>query len=223
MEDHTPDLQSTTMTETWKSRRTLVTVSIFIPLLAILLRFWTLDSQIQPTVQEVTFQGPAFDPHTSNDACRAIHTTLPENVHSRNTHGYNESVGSYWSAPAGNQRPSCVVRPRNAEEVSAVVQTLKAMYDGQPATSHNAPLFAVRSGGHAPEAGFANIDDGVLIDMSLINGISVSADQQTVSIGVGARWGEVSTKLDSMGLAVVGGRNSDVGVGGLSLGGEYFD
>ena len=43
-----------------------------------------------------------------------------------------------------------------------------------------------------------------------------------MAIGAGAKWMDVSRTLDERGLAVVGGRNSAVGVGGLTLGGNYL-
>lgn len=41
-----------------------------------------------------------------------------------------------------------------------------------------------------------------------------------VSVGTGASWGEMHRTLDPLSLAVSGGRHSQVGVGGLTLGGE---
>ena len=71
-------------------------------------------------------------------------------------------------------------------------------------------------------AGAANIQDGVTIDLGLMNEVTVSPDSDTVSVGSGARWKDVYLKLDAMNLSVVGGRVYDVGVGGLLLGGEVL-
>lgn len=68
-------------------------------------------------------------------------------------------------------------------------------------------------------AGAASIEGGVVIDLSALNEVTLSEDASTVIIGTGARWGEVTKILAHKGLAVVGGRNSDVGAGGLILGG----
>ena len=57
-------------------------------------------------------------------------------------------------------------------------------------------------------AGAANIEDGVTIDLSAINQVTVSSDRLTASIGPGARWEDVYLKLDAMSLAVSGGRAS---------------
>ena len=69
-------------------------------------------------------------------------------------------------------------------------------------------------------AGAANIQDGVTIDLSEITQVEVSHDTTVTSVGGGARWEDVYYKLDTMGLAVVGGRVHDVGVAGLTLGGQ---
>lgn len=80
-------------------------------------------------------------------------------------------------------------------------------------------LFAIRSGGHSAVHGAASVGGGALLDLGLLNEVRCSEDGSTVSVGAGARWGDVSQALDKRGLAVAGGRNSDVGVGGLALGG----
>ena len=80
--------------------------------------------------------------------------------------------------------------------------------------------FAVRGGGHTPFAGAANIENGVTIDFGSMNQVTVNQNQTITSIGAGARWGSVYSTLDAMNLAVSGGRVSDVGVAGLTLGGK---
>ena len=81
-------------------------------------------------------------------------------------------------------------------------------------------LFAIRGGGHSPLPGSASIKKGVLIDLSQFCQVLVSEDRSSVTFGGGAKWKNVTKLLDGEGLAVVGGRNSDVGVGGLTLGGR---
>ncbi|KAK3334283.1 hypothetical protein B0H65DRAFT_446958 [Neurospora tetraspora] len=72
--------------------------------------------------------------------------------------------------------------------------------------------------------GSNNIDGGVVIDLGLINNIAYDAATETVDLGPGARWREVYSELQKYGRAVAGGRDGDVGVGGLLLGGgnTYF-
>lgn len=54
--------------------------------------------------------------------------------------------------------------------------------------------------------------------------IEVPNDKATVVVGTGARWAVVYTQLASKDISVVGGRVSDLGVGGVILGGghSYF-
>lgn len=47
----------------------------------------------------------------------------------------------------------------------------------------------------------------------------VEVDGSGVKVGAGARWLSVYKALEPLGLAVAGGRNGNVGVGGLLLGG----
>jgi FAD/FMN-containing dehydrogenase len=79
--------------------------------------------------------------------------------------------------------------------------------------------FAVKSGGHGAFVGASNINGGVTIDLLNMNQISISADGTQTSYGTGNRWIDVYNKVESQGLAVVGGRVADIGVGGLTLGG----
>jgi FAD/FMN-containing dehydrogenase len=79
--------------------------------------------------------------------------------------------------------------------------------------------FAVRSGGHSPNPGWAGVESGILIDLSRMNSISISEDTKTFAVGPGARWGQVYEYLDPYNVTAVGGRVAQVGVGGLLLGG----
>lgn len=83
--------------------------------------------------------------------------------------------------------------------------------------------FAVKGGGHATNPGFSSTP-GVHISMTRFNSIVISTDQQTVEIGAGLTWTDVYAYLVPKGLNVVGGRQGDVGVAGLTLGGGecYF-
>lgn len=91
--------------------------------------------------------------------------------------------------------------------------------------------FAIRSGGHASSAGAANIPEGVTLDLSGLDTISLEEVQKSdqssapiVSVGVGATWGSVYSYLEPSNLSVSGARAATVGVGGLLLGGgiSYF-
>ena len=69
------------------------------------------------------------------------------------------------------------------------------------------------------QVGAANIQNGVIIDLSGLNQFSVSQNRAVATVGPGLRRGQVYTKLATYGLATPGGRSGDVGVGGYLLGG----
>ena len=105
------------------------------------------------------------------------------------------------------------------------ITLLKQEYDLQTKNASKEKveaLFAIRSGGHSPVPGAASINGGILIDLRLFNEVIPSEDGTSVIVGAGAKWMSVSAILDKKGLAVVGGRNSAVGVGGLTLGGQFI-
>ncbi len=79
--------------------------------------------------------------------------------------------------------------------------------------------FAIKGGGHAPAAGFANIQGGVTLDMAGLKATTLNEDKSVVSVGAGALWNDVYGYLDSFNLSAAGGRNGLVGVGGLLVGG----
>ncbi len=64
----------------------------------------------------------------------------------------------------------------------------------------------------------ANINDGILIDMSLFTGISYDPRSHVATIGTGQIWRNVYSHLEQYNVTVVGGRVLEVGVGGLILG-----
>ena len=133
-----------------------------------------------------------------------------------NSVAYNASLHSYWSVQEKEVSPYCIVSPANSRDVSTAVKILST---GRPSTVCK---FAIRSGGHTAHAGSANINDGVTIDLSALDEITLSADQSTVAIGPGQRWRNVYGALQARNLSVSGGRAGGVGVGGLTLGGQLL-
>ncbi|KAE8449273.1 hypothetical protein EG329_008440 [Mollisiaceae sp. DMI_Dod_QoI] len=125
------------------------------------------------------------------------------------TSQYTTAQGHYWSSANADRNPACVVLPQNAQEVSDTVRVLL----GYPDVG-----FAVKSGGHNANVGFSSTDGGVLISMSNIDSTTVSSDLRTAYISPGATWAQTISALEPYGVAVVGGRIGDVGVGGLLLG-----
>ncbi|MEV6236383.1 FAD-binding oxidoreductase [Lentzea sp. NPDC051838] len=77
---------------------------------------------------------------------------------------------------------------------------------------------AVRSGGHSV-AGASLVQDGLVLDMRRMNGVSISPDGRSAVVGGGANWGALDRATQPLGVATTGGRVSTTGVGGLTLGG----
>src|SRR4051812_9915336 len=77
---------------------------------------------------------------------------------------------------------------------------------------------AVRGGAHNV-AGRATVDDGLLIDLSLMKGINVDPSRRIVRAQGGVTWGELNRETQLHELAVTGGGGSTTGIAGLTLGG----
>ncbi|RMZ27887.1 hypothetical protein D0859_08021 [Hortaea werneckii] len=149
--------------------------------------------------------------------CSALSKVLEEKVAFPDSLPYEGSIASYWSAQEEAVSPSCVVLPESAEDVAMAVATLR--HSRGHVGDHDGCQFAIRSGGHTPWAGAANIEDGVTIDLGNFHQVEVSSDRSTVTIGPGSSWREVYDVVVPQGLATGGGRIANVGVGGLVLGG----
>lgn len=124
---------------------------------------------------------------------------------------YTHEMHDYWSRACGKLKPTCIAAPSSALEMSQIVKDLH----------HENTLFAVKSGGHMPNNGFASIQDGLLITTKNLDQVIYNPEDQTAVIGPGLSWEEAQKGLDDVnaGRAVVGGRIGGVGVGGFMLGG----
>jgi FAD/FMN-containing dehydrogenase len=109
---------------------------------------------------------------------------------------------------ASDAMPALIVRCAATADVVAAVSF---------ACAHNLDA-AVRSGGHSI-AGYGIVDGGIVIDLSPMKTIEVSADAQTARIGAGLTWEEVARALHPQGIGITAGDTPSAGVGGLTLGG----
>ncbi|KAH7380523.1 FAD binding domain-containing protein [Phaeosphaeria sp. MPI-PUGE-AT-0046c] len=130
-------------------------------------------------------------------------------VETRNESAYTAVINSFWSARQQEAKPYCIFKPTKAQDVSTFILLSRLT---------KAP-FAVKSGGHAAFQGASNINNGVTLTFSNMKAISLSSDKSTVYIQSGNTWYDVYTSLEKDNLAVIGGRVSGIGVGGLTLGG----
>ncbi|CRK26848.1 FAD-dependent monooxygenase yanF like protein [Verticillium longisporum] len=171
-------------------------------------------------------------PSTGYTSCDAlIAAGLSSSVFFPTDSKYNSSISSYWSGTVQQLRPWCIIQPANTEEVSKAVVALAKT---SPAGNWD---IGVRGSGHS-HFGSNNVAQGVTIDLSLLNSTvykncSVSGpdhnakearhwhvdSQGIVRIGGGSRWSGVFHEIEKYGRTATGGRQGNVGVGGLSLGG----
>jgi FAD/FMN-containing dehydrogenase len=106
------------------------------------------------------------------------------------------------------KRPALIARCAGPDDVAKAIAY---------ARQHGMPV-AVRGGGHNG-AGLGGVDDGVVIDLSLLRDVEVDPQARTVRVGGGCTWGEVDAATNPHGLATPSGIIGTTGVGGLTLGG----
>jgi len=107
-------------------------------------------------------------------------------------------------------RPGLIVRCTGTADVVDAVKFAGA----------NGIEITVRGGGHSV-AGLSSSDGGMVLDLSLMNGVEVDPDARLVRVQGGALWGDVDRETQLFGLATPGGVVSDTGVAGLTLSGGY--
>src|SRR4029453_712745 len=133
----------------------------------------------------------------------------------------------------GNMRGP-VIRPMDAD-YDAVRSLYNGMIDKSPAmiarctdvadvvtavnfARQNDLQPAIRGGGHNGP-GLGSVDDGLMIDMSMMKGVRVDPTARTVRVGPGCTQGDVDHATHIYGLAVPAGIVSTTGIAGLTLGG----
>lgn len=106
--------------------------------------------------------------------------------------------------------PALVARCTGAADVVTAVNF---------ARDRDLPL-SIKSGGHDCK-GSSVCDDGLVIDLSEMNGVRVDPRRETVRVEGGATWGDLNHETISFDLATTGVMAPDVGVAGVTLGGGY--
>src|SRR3984893_5612971 len=138
---------------------------------------------------------------------RRLGGQLPGRVSRPGDDGYAAAT-SIWPKPVG-RTPLAVVHCPNPEDVQSAIRA---------ARDCDLPL-SVRGGGH-DWAGRA-LCDGIVIDLSGMNGVVVGPDNRAARISGGARGSDIVAVTDPLGLAPVAGSFGGVGMAGFTLGGGY--
>jgi hypothetical protein len=125
---------------------------------------------------------------------------------------YTDSRNSYWNSKLSAHSPTCVVYPEDAQDVSLILQAIKA----------TGSRFAIKAAGHNTNDLFSSVDDGVLIDLTHMTGKSYDATTTLATYEPGSTWGELYDYYLPYGRTVVGGRVAGVGTGLGLQGGMSF-
>ena len=120
--------------------------------------------------------------------------------------GYDETR-AIWNG-AIDRRPALIARCTGIADVCAAVRFAR----------ERDLLVAVRGGGHGV-AGQAVCDDGLMIDLSPMKGISVDPETRTARAEAGVLLGELDEATQALGLATTAGIVTHTGIAGLTLGG----
>lgn len=128
-----------------------------------------------------------FSNTTATSAVKALREAgLGDVVHLPGEDHFEARTASYWSRTS-QLRPWAIVQPRDAHEVSTALKTLVATPGCQ---------IAIRSGGHMASPGASSIEDGVTIDLGLLNSTTYDAKDNLARLGPSARWGDVYAELE---------------------------
>jgi len=152
-----------------------------------------------------------FLPSVFADTCLLVEQKYPDiQVIYPGAQRYNVTTNDYWSIGCAALKPTCVIYPRSAQQMSTLVKVLKET--DEP--------YAIKSGGHNPNKWMASVQGGPLISTANLNEVIYNRPSQTIRFGPGQSWETITDALKTYGVTVVGGRIGNVGVGGYMLGGK---
>ena len=147
-------------------------------------------------------------PVPTPESIEALKATVRGEVLLSDSAGYDEAR-SIWNAMI-DKRPAVIIRCTGVADVIAAVNYGR----------NQGLVIAVHGGGHNI-AGNAVCDDGLMIDLSLMNSVHVDPATKRAYVGPGATLGDVDHETAVHGLATPTGINSTTGIAGLTLGGGF--
>jgi FAD/FMN-containing dehydrogenase len=125
----------------------------------------------------------------------------------RPDHNHYDEARAIWNGEI-DRRPAVIARCRGTSDVVSAVRFAQEL----------GIATAVRGGGHGI-AGYAVVDDGIVIDLSLMRGTQVDPTAQTIKLEGGCLNEDLDRDSQAHGFAVTGGFVSTTGIAGLTLGG----
>lgn len=145
-------------------------------------------------------------PAVADRAILALQTALRGTLMTREHPGYDQAR-RVWNGRV-DRHPLFIAQVRDAADVALVIAFGREQ--GLP--------IAIRGGGHNA-AGFAVADNGVMIDLSGMKGLSIDAAGGMARAEAGLTLGELVAALGAHGLATTTGTCAGVGISGSTLGG----
>ena len=142
------------------------------------------------------------------NAVDQFETGLRGNILSSADEGYDEAR-KVWNGMI-DKRPALIVRCSGVADVISAVRFAR----------DQDLLVSVRGGGHNV-AGSAVCDGGLVIDLSLMNGVRVDPIRRTARAQPGATLGDLDHETQAFGFAVPAGIVTTTGIAGLTLGGGF--
>ena len=109
-----------------------------------------------------------------------------------------------------NKRPALVAQCRGVADIAFAVRLAR----------EQGLEIAVRGGGHNV-GGRSTVDEGLMIDLSLMKYVHVDARAKKARVAGGTLWEQFNRETQVHGLATTGGVVSTTGVAGLTLGGGF--
>lgn len=144
----------------------------------------------------------------SDETIAGFRAQLKGNVILPGDSGYDEAR-TIWNGMF-DKKPAIIARCLNATDVANSVNFARA----------HELIIAVKGGGHN-SAGNAVCDDGMVIDLSLMQQVEVDPETSIARVEGGCLLSAVDAVTQQYGLAVSAGIVSHTGVGGLTLGGGF--
>ncbi|HTV28389.1 MAG TPA: FAD-dependent oxidoreductase, partial [Xanthobacteraceae bacterium] len=144
----------------------------------------------------------------NHQAIAALAQALRGSVVGRDHPQYDEARKLYNAMI--DKRPLLIARCTDVADVIAAVNFGR---------DNKLPI-AIRGGGHNGP-GLGSVDDGLVIDLSLMKGVRVDPANRTVRVAAGCVTGDVDHATHAFGQAVPFGVISTTGVAGLTLSGGH--